>query len=146
MRASINSFLKNARYKALIFSGLLLFFNVQAISQNETIPGETTTPYPTIINIAIEWKINGDDNQNGIVSVMFREKGKETWQKGMPLRRVPAGKNETLDTLLKTVPGYPNFKWENKHAGSIFDLEPNTTYEISLKLEDPDGGSAQKIV
>ena len=143
MRSAINLFLK---YYALILLVDLLFFNIKAVAQNETIPGEITTPYPTIINIAVEWEVKGDDNQNGIVSVKFREKGKSVWQKGMPLRRVPAGRNETLDTLLKTVPGYPNFKWENKHSGSIFDLKPNTIYEISLKLEDPDGGSAQKIV
>src|SRR5207253_3788670 len=99
-----------------------------------------------IINNAIEWKIQGDDNQNGIVSVRFREKGKAAWQEGMPLRRVPAGHNETLKPLLDSVPGYPEFKWENKHSGSIFDLKPNTIYEISLKLEDPDGGSADKII
>jgi hypothetical protein len=134
-----------AAYRALIFFACLLC-NTQAIAQNETIPGEIATPYPTIINIAIEWKIQGDDNQNGTVSVKFRENGKTTWNEGVPLRRVPAGRNETLDTLLKTVPGYPNFKWENKHSGSIFDLKPNTNYEINLKLEDPDGGSAQKII
>ena len=119
---------------------------MQAVAQNETIPGEITTPYPTIINLAIEWKIQGDDNQNGIVSVRFREKGKTTWEKGMPLRRVPAGENKTLVPLLKTVPGYPEFKWANKHSGSIFDLKPNTIYEINLKLEDPDGGSAEHTV
>jgi hypothetical protein len=59
---------------------------------------------------------------------------------------VPAGKNKTLDTLLKTVPGYPNFTWANKHSGSLFDLKPGTLYEINLKLKDPDGGSAEKTV
>ena len=48
--------------------------------------------------------------------------------------------------MLKTVPGYPEFKWVNKHSGSIFDLKPNTIYEINLKLEDPDGGSAEQTV
>ena len=48
--------------------------------------------------------------------------------------------------MLKTVPGYPEFKWANKHSGSIFDLKPNTIYEINLKLEDPDGGSAEQTV
>ena len=146
MTTPINLFSKYATYNALVFFVCLLFCCTQAVAQNETIPGEITTPFPTIINIAVEWEIKGDDNQNGMVSVSFREKGKTTWQEGMQLRRVPAGRNETLDTLLKTVPGYPDFKWENKHSGSIFDLKPNTIYEISLKLEDPDGGSAQKIV
>ena len=88
----------------------------------------------------------GDDNQNGVVNIWFREKGKTTWSKGMPLRRIPAGENKTLVPLQKTVPGYPEFKWANKHSGSIFDLKPNTTYDIKLKLEDPDGGSAERTV
>src|SRR5687767_960634 len=97
-------FSKYATYNALVFFVCLLFCCTQTVAQNETIPGEITTPYPTIINIAVEWEIKGDDNQNGMVSVSFREKGKTTWQEGMQLRRVPAGRNETLDTLLKTVP------------------------------------------
>ena len=84
-----------------------MFCSMQALAQNETIPGEITTPYPTIINLAIEWKIQGDDNQNGIVSIRFREKGKTTWEEGMPLRRIPAGENKTLETLVKDSSGIP---------------------------------------
>ena len=120
--------------------------SIQALAQNETIAGEVTAPYPTIINLAIEWKIQGDDNQNGIVKISFREKGTTAWREGMPLRRIPAGENKTLLPLLQTVPGYPDFKWGNKHSGSIFDLKPNTAYEIRLKLEDPDGGSVEQII
>ena len=40
---------------------------------------EVSAPYPTIINLAIEWKIQGDDNQNGIVNLKFREKGTMAW-------------------------------------------------------------------
>ncbi|MEP7111060.1 MAG: right-handed parallel beta-helix repeat-containing protein [Ferruginibacter sp.] len=129
-----------------VFFACILCCYMQTFAQNETIPGEITTPYPTIINLAVEWKIRGDDNQNGMVSIRFREKGKKSWQEGMPLRRIPADNNETLTPLLDSVPGYPDFKWANKHSGSIFDLKPNTTYEINLRLEDPDGGSAQQTV
>ena len=111
----------------------ILFFCIRTFGQDTTIPGEVTTPYPTIINLAVEWLIQGDQNQNGIVTVHFRQKGTEQWKQGMPLRRVPAGENI-------------GFKWANKHSGSIFDLKPDTKYEIKLKLEDSDGGSAEKIV
>ena len=72
---NLKSFRKNTG-KAFSFLLVLFLSGSQTIAQNRTIPGEVTTPYPTIINLAIEWYIQGDDNQNGIVSVQFREKGK----------------------------------------------------------------------
>jgi hypothetical protein len=124
------------RQAGLIFViAYVLMFNVKA--QNQTIPGEIITPYPTLINIGVEWIIQGDDNENGVVKVKFREKGSKEWREGMPFRRVPAGEKST---------GNAQFKWENKHAGSIFDLTPDTSYEINLSLVDPDGGASEKTV
>ncbi len=34
---------------------------------NSTVPGEISTPYPTIVNLSVEWRIEGDDNENGQV-------------------------------------------------------------------------------
>src|SRR5678815_2748927 len=99
MRNLGNSFLNYTINKASRLFAAFLICSFQAVSQNETIPGKITTPYPTLINVAIEWKIGGDDNQNGIVNIWFREKGKKTWSKGMPLRRIPAGENKTLVPL-----------------------------------------------
>lgn len=110
---------------------------IAAADDNVTVPGEVTTPYPTIQNLAIEWKIEGDANLNGTVAVRYREAGGNAWRDAMPLRRVPAG--ESRGTR-------PIFRWGNKHSGSIFDLRPNTEYEIALTLEDPDGGAAQRTV
>jgi hypothetical protein len=104
---------------------------------NQTVPGEVTTPYPTIVNLAVDWKIEGDDNQNGRVEVEYRRAGEKAWHRAMPLRRVPAGKSAGTT---------PIFEWSNRHSGSIFDLQPDTEYEIRLKLSDPDGGEAEKTV
>jgi hypothetical protein len=91
------------------------------------------SPYPTYENLALEWEIEGDDNVNGIVKVTFHETGESVWKEGMPLFRVPAGHNL-------------GFTWNNKHAGSIFDLKPGTTYVIRLTLADPDGGSVERTI
>ena len=85
----------------------------------QAIPGNVSPHFPPLVNLAVEWHIEGDDNQNGTVTVRFREKGKNQWKEAMPLRRVPAGENI-------------GFSWKNKHSGSIFDLEPGTSYEIHL--------------
>ncbi|MCK5801058.1 MAG: right-handed parallel beta-helix repeat-containing protein [Deltaproteobacteria bacterium] len=86
-----------------------------------------TTPHPTLSNITVEWAIQGDDNLNSTVRVRYRKKGKLSWTLGMPLRRIPAG---TLE----------GFSWTNRHSGSVFDVDPGTTYEVELWLRDPDGG------
>ncbi len=110
---------------------------IPALAQNPTIPGEVSTPYPTIHHLAVEWNIQGDDNRDGLVRARYRKAGEESWREALPLRRVPAGRSQGTT---------PIFSWNNKHSGSIFDLEPDTPYEIRLSLEDPDGGSAERTV
>ncbi|MFC2076478.1 right-handed parallel beta-helix repeat-containing protein [candidate division KSB1 bacterium] len=118
-------------------AAFILLIAASVLAGNATVPGELSTPYPTIINLGILWKIQGDDDLDGRVDVRYRRVGESAWKNAMPLRRVPAG---------KSVNTRPIFEWENRHAGSIFDLKPGTEYEINLKLTDPDGGSAEKTV
>ncbi|MFC2076477.1 right-handed parallel beta-helix repeat-containing protein [candidate division KSB1 bacterium] len=124
------------RYTVSLFV-LVSIILIPAFAGDATVPGELSAPYPTLINIGLVWGIEGDDNLNGRVDVRYRPAGESRWQDAMPLRRVPAG--ESVRTT-------PIFKWDNKHAGSIFDLKPGTEYEINLKLSDPDGGAAEKSI
>jgi len=98
----------------------------EVLAVNNTTAGTPVSPYPTLINLSIEWPISGDSNNNGIVKVRYRKMGTTPWMIGLPLRRVPAGEFSTT------------IKWANKHSGSLFDLLQNTTYEIELTLSDPD--------
>ncbi len=113
--------------------GYILYAWTGILAQDHTIPGAIITPFPTLKNLAVEWNIQGDDNLNGRVEVAYRVTGTTAWKEGMPLFRVPAGENI-------------GFTWSNKHSGSIFDLDPDTGYEIRLKLSDPDGGSDERTV
>jgi hypothetical protein len=120
----------------LIRAGLTLAVSIlssPAAAQNSTTPGEVSVPYPTLRNLAVEWAISGDDNLNGVVTVRYRQAGSGAWHQALPLKRIPAGSNE-------------GFSWTNRHSGSIFDLEPDTEYEIELVLTDPDGGSTTRTV
>ncbi len=108
-----------------------------SFAMDKTIPGEVTTPYPTITNLAVEWHIEGDDDEDGQVRLWYRQTGQDGWTEGMPLRRIPAGKSRTARRP---------FYWENRHSGSLFDLKPGTEYEIRLELKDPDGGGAERMV
>ena len=113
----------------LILIVLVSGFCLPAFAQDATIPGEVTTPYPTITNLAVEWLINGDDNLNCVAKVEYRMAGEKKWREAMPLRRVPADRGITTRG---------NFIWLNKLSGSRFDLKPDTEYEIRLRLSDPD--------
>ena len=115
----------------------LLLLASRLHSEDATTTGSVTSPYPTITNLAVDWPITGDDNLNGVVTVQYRKAGENNWRAGMPLRRVPAGQSQGTN---------PIFTWQNKHSGSIFDLQPDTEYEIELTLSDPDGGSAQRTL
>ncbi len=106
--------------------------------ENATYPGKISTPYPTLTCLAVEWLIKGDDNANGMVKVDYRTAGEKEWRQAMPLVRVPAGSTENRTR--------PTYTWENKHSGSIFNLKPDTEYEIRLSLSDPDGGKATEFV
>ena len=117
---------------------LALVFPAGARAENATTPGAISTPYPTLTCLAVEWLIEGDDDEDGRVDVSYRAAGAGKWKQAMPLVRVPAG-----NTGKRT---YPTFYWMNKHSGSIFDLRPDTEYEIRLSLKDPDGGSAVETV
>ena len=117
------------------FAFVVAFPSGRAFAQNATTAGAITTPYPTSQGIAIEWAITGDANLNGVVTVRYRANGATAWKNAMALRRIPAGSN-TSGTF-----GSGGGQWGNKHAGSLFDLDPGTLYDIELTLNDPDGGS-----
>jgi hypothetical protein len=116
---------------------LLFLVSPLALAVDSTTPGEVTTPFPTLNHLAIEWQIEGDDDLDAAVMVKYRKEGTASWTDGPPLRRVPAGQSQKT-----AVP----FTWANRFSGSLFDLVPGTSYDIALKLTDPDGGEATQII
>src|SRR5262249_28085737 len=74
---------------------------------------------PTITALGVQLPITGDDNFNASVAVRYRRAGTTAWRDALPLTHVHA----------EAVTGWslmPQF------AGSIFDLSPDTTYDIEL--------------
>jgi hypothetical protein len=96
---------------------------------------------PTLLCVGFEWKINGDENRNASATVMFRRKGETLWKNGLPLLRIGGEKIYGHDQpWVYTTP--------HMFAGSIFNLEPGTTYECRVKITDLDGvdGSIEQNV
>jgi hypothetical protein len=102
--------------------------------------GELIVEPPTLINLGFEWFVTGDDNRNAVVEVSYRKPGESQWRQGMPLLRLNGERIKQGQQLDVTVP--------NMFAGSILDLEPNTSYEAQFVLNDPDGvsGERRKVV
>jgi hypothetical protein len=112
-----------------------------------SLPGDTVIPQefyierPTLKCAGFEWYVSGDDNHTATVTVRFREEGTSSWREGLPLLRIQREKiwgHEQRDV----------FETPNMFAGSIFGLEPATTYECQFTMADPDGliGVAENTV
>jgi hypothetical protein len=89
-------------------------------------PGTPSLDEATLVALGVRLPISGDVDRDATVSVRYRENGEMTWKDGLPLLRV---RPETVDGRI--VP--------EEFAGSIFDLRPDTTYDIELRAVDSDG-------
>ncbi len=122
-----------------IFRGALLLASLLASStrsavaaENRTRPGELAVEPPTLINLGFEWRIEGDDNRTAKVEVSYRKQGETQWKQGLPLFRLQGEQIYQSPAVFDVVS-------PNMFAGSILDLEPDTSYEARFVLSDPDG-------
>jgi hypothetical protein len=95
---------------------------------------------PTLISLGFEWRIEGDADRDSAVAVAYRRAGERDWRDSLPLLRVQNERTYYVETLSYTAP--------NMFAGSLFELDEDTAYEVRLTLTDPDGvsGEAQRVV
>ena len=98
-----------------------------------TTPGTITT-YSTIYSIGVEWDIGATDDTNHDCTVAVRYRiGAGAWKTAQNLVRIDHAPVTSQKGLTAA---------RNMLAGSIMFLDPNTTYEVELTLDDPDGGSS----
>ena len=118
----------------LLFSGCawLHSFSVHPISVGE-IEFDPATIHTVGLSLPI---LEGDENFNASVRVSYRLANSLTWKEALPLQRV------RRDMISRTVPS--NFPIADQFAGSIFNLEADSIYEVSLTVEDPDGGNTAR--
>ena len=99
-------------------------------------PGAVNVEPPTTGALGVEWRIQGDDNRNASVALAWRRTGETAWRDGLPLLRMQGEAVQQGASFHYVAP--------NMFAGSAFGLEPDTAYEVRLRLTDPDApaGSA----
>ena len=97
-------------------------------------PGAVVVEPPTTGAVGVEWRIQGDDNRNASVAVAWRRSGETTWRDGLPLLRLQGEAVQQGASFHYVAP--------NMFAGSVFDLAPDMTYDVRLRLTDPDAPAA----
>jgi hypothetical protein len=71
--------------------------------------------------------VEGDDNRNARVAVSYRKKGETEWEQGLPLMRLHGERIYQAEGVFDVVS-------PNMFAGSILDLEPDTSYEARFVM------------
>jgi len=123
--------------------GVLCGLSGRSFAENAASPlGEPVLDPPTLHSLGVYWIIQGDDNRNASVQIEYRKQGGKDWRNGFPLFRVEKGAHKTEKYGSKL--DVPASAW--LFAGSVVLLEPGTAYELKLKLADPDGGEAEKVL
>jgi hypothetical protein len=120
---------------ALFASAMALFTTESALAANSVAAQNFFIEPPTLTSLGFEWRIDGDDNRNASVQVQYRKTGDATFKTGLPMLRLQGERT------------YENVRFDvldpNMFAGSIVDLAPDTDYDVTLTLQDPDGTSGQ---
>lgn len=123
-----------------VMAALAIFAAAHGTSQaaNAITVGSATADPATQCCLAVYVPITGDDNFNATAQLDYRLQGSSTWQSALPLLRVRP------DTLSTEDPpgGYGLPDPQSQFAGSIFGLTANTTYEVRITINDPDGGNS----
>src|SRR5947208_2794936 len=89
-------------------------------------PGTPQLDPPTLTALGVYLPITGDDNFTASVTARYRVTGTTVWHDALPLVHAHA---EAVIGFAVT----PTF------AGSIFDLAPDTSYDVELHAVDADG-------
>ena len=108
-----------------------------ACGGNASAAGRLTEELPTIKCLGFRWLIGGDDNRNATVRVEYRKAGSGRWRRALDLFGV---ESEGMRKASRPASG------RRLLAGSIFDLDGGTKYEVKLSLKDPDGGSVTRLI
>ena len=96
-----------------------------------TVAGDLVIEPATLINLGFEWFIQGDANRTATVAMSYRREGSAAWTPSLPLLRLNGERIYAESRVDVEAP--------NMFAGSVLDLEPDTSYEVRLTMTDPDG-------
>lgn len=133
-RSSRGSVLEPTRLIALAIAAFSLMTAARAAATNQITVLDVNLDPPTPTTLGVQLLIDGDDNRDAEVFVKYRPQASGIWRDGLPLVRV----NTTGVASSAAVP--------EQFAGSIFNLEPATAYDIELTVKDEDNQGPVTLV
>ena len=104
--------------------------------------GNVITDPPTVRSLGFSVPISGDDDYDATASVDYRVSGTSNWSEGLPLLRVRP--DLTSGETPPSTYGLP--VPAEQFAGSVMRLEPGTSYDVRIRVQDPDGGDREQTV
>ena len=127
--------------KLRLITYLLLISLIIAIPhQVFAAPGDETTSGQlsldsTIENISVIFSFSGDNNGNNQAYLYYRQTGAGAWKAGITMT---ADRRSTVQVYKSGAVTNPYY---NQWRAVIFNLSPNTSYEVKVDYVDSDGGS-----
>ena len=120
--------------------GLVLLFVLNVSAQTAAVaqPGAVIVEPPTTTALGLEWRIEGDDDRDASVALTWRRTNESAWRDGLPLLRLQGEPVQQGASF--------NYVAPNMFAGSVFGLDPDTSYDIRLRLSDPDAPAGSQPV
>jgi hypothetical protein len=103
--------------------------------------GEPVLEPPTLRSLGLYWILRGDASRSARVEVQYRKRGTTRWLAGPPLFRVESGAHQA--GRHPSGVAAPADCW--LFAGSIVMLEPDTSYELALRLRRPGGDAERRL-
>lgn len=110
---------------------------IPCAAADEAVQPDTLRSYATLHSLGFEYDLRGDVDHDASCAVRYRPTGIANWIPALALFRID------YDGYYA---GTRADRAYNMLAGSIFFLEPGTTYEVELTLHDPDGGGERRVV
>src|ERR1700712_3142254 len=112
-----------------------------SVAEASVTPGQFVVEPATLTSLGFEWYIgaNDDPGRNAFVTVMYRKiNTADGWTQGMNMMRI---QNEVNAQSA----GIGTYTAPNMFAGSVLDLEANTSYDVQMTMNDPDGVNGSPV-
>ena len=103
--------------------------------------------HPAFENSGVISVFSGDDNANNHAVLEYREVDSATWRPGIPMtvdRREDLVEYGLAGEPIQGPYPIPN-PYKNQWRAVIFDLQPNTEYEVRVTYTDPDGVTGSPV-